>query len=132
MLRNGIDRALDGNTNLWNCRTGDSAEYDFGEEKSIGEIRLVFDSDLKRPHLNVVANYWLQGKVFAPPSTLVSAFELLADGKVVYHTDGNYQRLVRIPVDIRARKLTLRILGFAGQQDSGGIFAFDAQEIRKS
>ena len=132
VLRNGIDRELDGNTNLWNCRTGDSAEYDFGEEKSIGEIRLVFDSDLKRPHLNVVANYWLQGKVFAPPSTLVSAFELLADGKAVYHTDSNYQRLVRIPVDIRARKLTLRILGFAGQQDSGGVFAFDAQEIWKN
>ena len=56
----------------------------------------------------------------------------LADGKVVYRTESNYQRLVRIPVDIRARKLTLRILGFAGQQDSGGIFAFDAQEIRKS
>ncbi len=132
VLRNGIDRELDGNTNLWNCRTGDTAEYDFGEEKSIGEIRLVFDSDLKRPKLNVVANYWLQGKVFAPPSTLVSAFELLADGKVVYRTDSNYQRLIRIPVDIRARKLTLRILGFAGQQDSGGVFAFDAQEIRKT
>ncbi|MBE6371854.1 MAG: FAD-dependent oxidoreductase [Lentisphaerae bacterium] len=131
-LRNGIDRELDGNSNLWHCRTGDRAEYDFGEEKSIGEIRLVFDSDLKRPKLNVVANYWLQGKVFTPPSTLVSAFELLADGKVVYHTAGNYQRLIRIPVDIRARKLTLRILGFAGQQDSGGVFAFDAQEKRKN
>ena len=132
VLRNGIDRELDGNSNLWHCRIGDTAEYDFGEEKSIGEIRLVFDSDLKRPKLNVVANYWLQGKVFVPPSTLVSAFELLADGKAVYRTDSNYQRLVRIPVDIRARKLTLRILGFAGQQDSGGVFAFDAQGIRKN
>ena len=131
-LRNGIDRELDGNLNLWNCRIGDTAEYDFGEEKSIREIRLVFDSDLEHPNLNVVANYWLQGKVFTPPSSLVSAFDLLADGKIIYHTDNNYQRLIRIPVDIRARKLTLRILGFAGQQDSGGVFAFDAQEIRKN
>ena len=43
------------------------------------------------------------------------------------HRDENHQRLVRIPVDLRARKLTLRILGFNGRQDSGGVFAFDAK-----
>ncbi len=127
MLRNGIDRELNGNANLWICRTGDSVEYDFGEKKDLHEIRLVFDSDLKRPHLNTVANYWLQGKVFAPPTTLVSAFELLADGDVIYHTDSNYQRLVKIPVHIAVSKLTLRILGFAGHIDTSGVYAFDCR-----
>ena len=129
MLRNGIDRELDGQSNQWTCRTGDSAEYDFGKTMPLHEIRLVFDSDLKRPKLNCVANYWLDGKVFTPPATLVSAFEILADGETVFHTENNYQRLVKIPVNIQARKLTLRILGFAGQQDSGGVFAFDAQKM---
>ena len=127
MLRNGIDRELDGKSNRWLCRAGDTAEYDFGEAKPLREIRLVFDSDLKRPKLNTMANYWLESTVFSPPETLVSAFELLADGKVIYHTENNYQRLVRIPVNVKAWKLTLRILGFAGQQESGGVFAFDAE-----
>ncbi len=126
MLRNGIDRELDGQSNRWTCRVGDTAEYDFGKTVSLHEIRLVFDSDLKRPKLNVAANYWLQGQVFSPPSTLVSAFEILADGKAVYHTENNYQRLVKIPVETQTRKLTLRVLGFAGQGSTGGVFAFDA------
>ena len=127
MLRNGIDRELDKVSNQWTCRIGDTAEYDFGRTMPLHEIRLVFDSDLKRPKLNCVANYWLDGKVFTPPATLVSAFEILADGQPVYHTENNYQRLVKIPVNIAARKLTLRILGFAGQGDTGGVYAFDAR-----
>ena len=125
-LRNGIDRELDGQSNQWTCGVGDTAEYDFGKPVFLHEIRLVFDSDLKRPKLNVAANYWLQGQVFTPPATLVSAFEILADGKVVYRTENNYQRLVKIPVEVQTRRLALRVLGFAGQGDTGGVFAFDA------
>ena len=127
MLRNGIDRELDGKSNRWLCRTGDIAEYDFGEVKPLRAIRLVFDSDLKRPKLNTMANYWLESTVFSPPGTLVSAFELLADGQVICRMDNNHQRLVRIPVDVKARELTLRVLQFAGKQESGGVFAFDAE-----
>ena len=127
MLRNGIDRELEGKSNRWLCRTGDTAEYDFGEAKPLRTIRLVFDSDLKRPKQNMMANYWLESTVFSPPGTLVSAFELLADGKVICHAENNYQRLVRIPVNVKARKLTLRVLQFAGKQESGGVFAFDAE-----
>jgi hypothetical protein len=127
MLRNGIDRELDGQSNQWTCGVGDTAEYDFGKTVSLHEIRLVFDSDLKRPKLNVAANYWLQSQVFTPPATLVSAFEILADGKVVYRTENNYQRLVKIPVEVQTHKLALRILGFAGQGSTGGVFAFDAR-----
>ena len=127
MLRNGIDRELDNVSNQWNCRIGDSAEYDFGKTMPLHEIRLVFDSDLKRPKLNCVANYWLDGKVFTPPATLVSVFEILADGQTIFRTENNYQRLVKIPVNIAARKLTLRILGFAGRGDTGGVYSFDAR-----
>ncbi len=126
MLRNGIDRELDGQSNQWSCGVGGTAEYDFGKPVPLHEIRLVFDSDLKRPKLNVAANYWLQGQVFTPPASLVSAFEILADGKVIYRTENNYQRLVKIPVKIQTRKLALRVLGFAGQGSTGGVFAFDA------
>ena len=95
--------------------------------KPLRAIRLVFDSDLKRPKLNTMANYWLESTVFSPPGTLVSAFELLADGQVICRMDNNHQRLVRIPVDVKARELTLRVLQFAGKQESGGVFAFDAE-----
>jgi hypothetical protein len=32
VLRNGIDRELDGNENFWHCQEGSSVQYDFEEE----------------------------------------------------------------------------------------------------
>ncbi len=64
--------------------------------------------------------------IVLPTATLVSSFELLADGKTVFRTDKNHQRLVRIPLDVSARKLALRVCGFAGtERTTGGVFSFD-------
>ena len=127
MLRNGIERELDGESNLWDCSAGDQAEYDFGKPAEPQEVRLVFDSNLKRPSANSVANYWINGREAAPPETLAASFELLADGKSVCRVENNYQRLVKIPLKVTARKLALRILSFAGPQQSGGVYSFDAR-----
>ena len=127
-LRNGTDRALGGASNCWKCRIGDTAEYDFGDSVPLHEVRLVFDSDLERNRLMMPANFFKGGKKLAPPETLVSSFELLADGKSVFRTESNHQRLVRIPLDIRARKLVLRVCGFAGsERTTGGVFSFDVR-----
>lgn len=65
--------------------------------------------------------------IVLPTETLVSSFELLADGKSVFRTESNHQRLVRIPLNIRARKLVLRVCGFAGGEETGGVFSFDVR-----
>ena len=48
VLRNGIDRPLDGHENVWSCQPNGWAEYDFGRMVSLKRARLIFDSDLNR------------------------------------------------------------------------------------
>ena len=123
-LRNGKDRSDEVSDNAWHCQAGAWAEYDFGAETALHEVRLTFDSDLKRPHLNMVSNYRREIELYTPPSTLVKAFHLEADGKEIFRTDNNYQRLVKIPVQVKARKLRLCIDSL--RSETAKVFAFEA------
>lgn len=125
VLRSGIDRAFNGQSNRWDCRTGSFAEYDFGSPAEIRKIRLIFDSDLNRPHLNMVSNYWKDSEVFNPPKTLVKSFHLEGDGKVIYSCAENHQRLMTIPVSCRVS--TLRLCIDSLRDETGGVFAFDVE-----
>ena len=55
---------------------------------------------------------------------MVKAFEILADGKVIYRTENNHQRLVKLPIGQTATTLTLRPLETYGSE-SAHIFSFD-------
>ena len=127
VLRNGIDRELDGNENFWHCRENSFVQYDFEEEQEIHEVRIVFNSDLSRPHLNIRALYFLNDGTFAPPQTLVEDFDLVADGKVIAQIKGNIQRLVKIPVSVKAKSLKLVIRKTRSNQTKCGVFSFDAR-----
>ncbi|MBO4646612.1 MAG: FAD-dependent oxidoreductase [Lentisphaeria bacterium] len=126
-LRNGKDRPSAEADNAWHCAAGDWAEYDFGAETELHEVRLTFDSDLKRPHLNVVSNYRREIELFTPPATLVREFHLEADGQEIFRTLDNYQRLVRIPVEVKARRLRLCIDALREGCESTRVFAFEAK-----
>lgn len=128
MLRNGKDHNLNGSDNYWHCRPGDTAQYDFGREIELKNVRLVFDSNLHRVSRNTVTNYWLNGKKFEVPETIADSFEIIADGKVIYKTTDNCQRLVNIPINIKASTITLKVISFAGKKDSGQVCAFDVQQ----
>ncbi len=127
LLRNGIDRERDGKENFWHCEEGSFAEYRFENVEQLHKIRIVFNSDLSRPHLNIRANYFLNDGTFAPPETLVEDFDIEADGKVIAEIRGNYQRLVTIPVDIKVQTLKLIIRKIRSNSEKCGVFAFDAQ-----
>ena len=126
-LRSGKDHDLNDSDNFWHCRIGDTAEYDFGKEVSLKNVRLVFDSDLHRKAVNSVANYWLDGRKLEVPAPLVTAFEIIADGKIIHKVTGNHQRLVNIPLDITATKIALRVISFAGNDDTGSVCSFDVE-----
>lgn len=125
VLRNGIDRAFNGESNRWDCQVNSFAEYDFGSPVEIRKIRLVFDSDLNRPHLNMVSNYWKESETYTPPKTLVKSFHLEGDGKEIYRCAENHQRLVEIPVSCRVSSLRLCIDSL--RDEIGGVFAFDVE-----
>ncbi|MBQ9502017.1 MAG: FAD-dependent oxidoreductase [Lentisphaeria bacterium] len=126
VLRSGIDRELDGKENFWHCKENDFVLYDFGRETELSQIRIVFNSDLSRPHLNAVSNYRRNAPVFTPPETLVESFDIEADGKAVFSCAENHQRLVKLPLAIRAKELKLVIKKIRRNTDKCGVFAFDA------
>ena len=113
VLRNGIDRPLDGHENVWSCQPNGWAEYDFGRMVSLKRARLIFDSDLNRKgqgdcatyeERNLLSNYPLNQPDRPVPPTLVKSFRLEvkdANGlwKKVWETSTNHQRLVMIPLD---------------------------------
>ena len=127
VLRNGADRPEGETENAWHVRSGDWAEYDLGADARPAEVRLIFDSDLKRDHLNMVSNYSLKGEVYTPPASLVRGFHLEADGKEVFRTDNNYQRLVKIPLPTSVRRLKLTVDALRDGREDARIFSFEVR-----
>lgn len=125
-LRNGTDRDIDGEVNAWEGGAGDSVEYDFGKETSFHEIRIAFDSDLKRRPHNMVANYFAEAVKYEPPRTLVKEFHIEADGREIFRETDNYQRFVRVNVPASASKVRLVIDGVYGEGRKK-VFAFEVK-----
>ena len=129
-LRSGIDRDFPENLNAWQCEAGDWAEYDFGKEEQLHEIRLVFDSQLTRnenqSHLNMIFNRPLNTPDYQVNDSLIKAYHLEADGKEIFRETNGYQRLVKIPIFVKARKLRLVIDNICGT-GKRNVFAFEAK-----
>ena len=109
-LRNGIDRPTDeGGDNGCYIDIGDYVEYTAPEQFYVGEVHIVLDSDLDRKTLKggiqeicdcpTVCNRPLNMTSYTFPATMTKAFEVVADGEVIYKADDNCQRLVKIPVN---------------------------------
>jgi hypothetical protein len=106
-LRNGVDRPVGEDDNGWTAPPGAWVEYAWPQPVAIRGVRLVFDSDLYANGLGMPHAYPLDQKDAAPPETLVKAFRLEARDqadpwRTVFETDANYQRLVRIPLQVKA------------------------------
>ena len=105
-------------------------EYDFGAPADLKRIRLVFDSRLTRNkdnwHLNMIFNRALDTPDYKVDDCLVEAYHIEADGKEIFRETDNYQRLVKIPVDVKAAKLRLVIDKLRGT-GARNVFAFEAE-----
>ncbi len=104
-------------------------EYNFKQLVAIEKIRLVFDSNLSRGHLNMVCNYPLDMPRFEPPGTLVKGFSLEIEDetgrvKEIFRTDNNYQRFFVLEQKIEAVKVRL-VINNPGKQKQTGLFAFE-------
>ena len=141
-LRDGMDRDWDDGEHGWRAPLGSAAEYRFAEEIELHEARLVFDSFLDRREKDRPLggnDECSQGRYYraladrprAVPATLVRAFRidrLDAGGawKPEAEVTDNHQRLVRVPLNCRARGLRLVPLATWGAPDAH-VFAFDAR-----
>lgn len=128
LLRNGVDRPTPGGYNGWIGPIGAAIELEWEEPTAVSGLRVVFDSDLNRADparnarhenkgtaKNMRHYYGLDVPPWKVPETLVRAAAVEVDygdgnWKEASRLTGNFQRLVRIPLDFGRpiRRLRLR------------------------
>ncbi|MBE6642600.1 MAG: FAD-dependent oxidoreductase [Ruminococcaceae bacterium] len=134
-LRNGIDRPTDENgDNGCNIALGDYVEYTSSKPFYVGEVHLVFDSDLNRETLKggiqeicdcpTVCNRPLNMEPYTFPSTMTKGFKLIADGETVFETSDNHRRLVKLKIDKTVTSLALVPTETYGSE-CAHVFSFD-------
>ena len=126
LLFNGEERpGPNGEENHIVLPIGGELTYDFGAETDLHSLRLYFVPDYTRESLSpnkkmrVFAQHSSVGKDFVPmkvAKTLTRAFDVLADGKVIYTTETCHNALVRIPLNLRARTLCVRFRATWGSE----------------
>lgn len=143
-LRNGIDRPTDDGYNGWIGPVGSAIEFSWDEAKPISGLRLVFDSDLNRSDAargprhenrstakNMRHYYGLDVPPWSVPETLVKNASVevdYGDGRWVEATrlQSNYQRFVKIPLNLGRRAKALRVRPDATWGDTEArIFSID-------
>ncbi|MBR2370827.1 MAG: FAD-dependent oxidoreductase [Clostridia bacterium] len=128
LLFNGIERPdKAGTVNYVSLPKGSDITLEFEQETELTELRLMFDPDFSRKSISgnkKLKMFTLRSSrefEFDPikvASTLVKAFEVIADGKTVYSTDMNHNSLVRINLTgIKAKRITVRFLETNGCEE---------------
>lgn len=140
-LRNGKDRPIGEEDNGCVLALGEIVELDFGSEKPISRVRIVWDSDLNRETMpqihgqvwdkNMLHNRSWHSPDFYVPKTMTKAYRIegvKADGSVVtlVQENNNYQRLNKVAVEGNYQKVRLIPMETWGNEKAH-IFAFDVQ-----
>ena len=138
ILLNGRERpcSYEGENSI-EQRAGETLTLSWDEPQKIGTLRLQLDPDFTRKtvsdnaKMRVYAMKLHTGKDFKPvrvAGTLPKAFDVYADGKLVWRETDNFRSLVMIPIDITASKL--RIEWIEGRSDDAfRLYSVDILEV---
>ncbi len=129
-LRNGHDRPIGDGDNGWSCALGGWAAYEFAKPERVGQVRLVFDSNLSRPEHNLPSQYKLDDKLCSVPSTIVKSFKIEAksdsgEWTTVATVTDNFQRLVKLPLNVTTTAIRLVPESTWGAE-TAHVFGFEA------
>ncbi|NRA36783.1 MAG: FAD-dependent oxidoreductase [Planctomycetes bacterium] len=124
----GIDRQLADHGNAWQAACGDHIEIRLSEAGHVSQARFTFDSNL-RSTKRMPCTIGAASKACRVPKQLIKAFRLEAqqeDGswKVVCETELNYQRLLRIDLQLQCRAVRFTPLATWGDVVAR-VFAFE-------
>jgi len=130
-LRNGLDRPIDGEDNGWLGAPGDWVAYRWPEPVQLSEARLIVDSDLNRRQKNMPCRFDLNAPPRHTPETVTRSLRIEALGehdgwRTVARVADNWQRMVRIPLDVTTRGIRLVPEGTWGAPEAH-LFAFDVR-----
>lgn len=118
MLTDGVERPVDGVDHAYVCHPGEEIRLTLPQPTQLSALRMVTDSDLNRETFpeNIEHNW----KIFPMkchvrlgaadvrvPATILRDFEVYADGRLVCAETNNYQRLVKIPLNLTAKEIIL-------------------------
>jgi len=130
-LRNGFDRPVEGNSNMWIGKKNSYVEYSFDGLKNVSKVRLVFDSDLNRKGQNMPCYYSLDQEPYKVPEVMVKDFRIdikdangnwITCKKVV----NNYQRLVKLDLSVEATAVRFIPEETWGSEEVH-VFSFDVE-----
>ncbi len=130
ILRSGLERQLNGESNCFTCDFGTSIEYTFDTPVTVSSARIVFDSDLVNNLKQMRCHYPKNQPDAELPETLVKEFalEILPaesdEWEEVSYCEDNYKRLVKIPVNRKVSAVRL-IPEASWGGNKARIFAFD-------
>ncbi len=128
VLLDGIDRDRPSESHAWAGPLNAVIEYRWPQPVQIGGARLTFDSNLANEK-RMPCTYPQKGNRCLVPGSLVKRFRLDAQDEsghwsTVFREGENYQRLVRVPLNVRAQALRLIPEETWGQGEAR-VFAFE-------
>jgi len=109
-LLDGCDRDRPESQHSWSSPVGTPLEMQWSQAETLGGVRLVFDSDLSK-HKRMPCSYpHRSGQRTAVPASLIKTWRLEArdaagNWSVVHREKENYQRLVKVPLQMEATAL---------------------------
>jgi hypothetical protein len=131
LLTNGIDRDLGKESHAWVGPVGSAVEFQWDRPVPLAGVRMTFDSDLGNVK-RMPCTYPQKGARSLVPSSLVKAFRIEAQDDAgrwttVGREESNYQRLVRVPLNVRAKAVRLVPEATWGAE-AARVFAFEPLE----
>lgn len=136
-LFNGVERprSKEDENGIW-LKVGGELSFSMEKEERIAKIRLQLDPDYKRKSISdnmkmrIYAMKLHTGKDFNPvrvADTIVKDLDLIVDGEVVYSLRDNFRSLITLPVNKKAKDITIKFISTNGNEKVH-IFGIDLQE----
>ncbi|MHB1355306.1 MAG: FAD-dependent oxidoreductase, partial [Anaerolineae bacterium] len=124
-VRDGYNRPVADIFHGWRCCPGDWLAFTFVESQYVSSVNLVLDSALNR--LTTMSNLEQDDQLSCIPDVMPKELvvEGLVDGMwcVLHHIDGNYQRLLHLPVQRYLEAIRVTV-GRTWGADHTTVFAF--------
>jgi hypothetical protein len=119
-LRDGINRQVGDDPHCWTASPGDHASYLFDAERDVREVTLILDSAMER--LIQMSYHQEDDQLRDVPGVMPEAFRIQTfDGKNwkdAARVADNYQRLVRVPLNCRTRRVRFVLDDIRGAGES--------------
>lgn len=130
-LRDGHDRPRENDAHAWEGCINDAITLRWSERVNVGGLRCVFDSNLNH-HKRMPCSIPLKGNRSGVPASMIRNFRIEAhqpDGswQIVHREQDNYQRLVRLPLNVKTDALRI-IPESTWGEEKARIFSLDILE----